>query len=225
MINIIYSSSNQYFPYCLTSMYSLLENNSELTDVHFYVLSNNICDTNKERMRTVCYAHNASLTFIETEDIKKSIIASGAKLNFNISSFLRIFIPTLLPSLDKALFIDSDTLIQNGIKELYETDIENYACGMVYNQPIYKEFLTESKLDATDGYYNAGVILLNLKYWRHNNIQSKILDFYYSGGGNFGTDDQSVINAVVARLTLRLPYKYNAMVVIMYCSFKHMTKF
>lgn len=183
MINIIYSSSDQYFPYCLTSMYSLLENNSELTDVHFYVLSNNICNTNKDKMLTVCSAHNASLTFIETEDIKKSIIESGAKLNFNISSFLRIFIPTFLPSIDKALFIDSDTLIQKGIKELYDTDVEKYACAMVYNQPIYKEFLAEAELEASDGYYNAGVILLNLKYWRNNNIQSKILDYYYTRGG------------------------------------------
>ena len=163
------------------------------------------------------------IKLIDSRATIEKIFSSGAKLNFNPSSFLRIFIPEILPELDKALFVDSDTYVSHGITDLYNTNIDNIPCAMCCNMPIYQEMQREAGLSKDDPYYNAGVILLNLKYWRDNNIQNKILDYYYSNGGNFGTDDQSVINALVAKDALRLHYKYNMMIVGCYCSYKKFT--
>lgn len=82
--------------------------------------------------------------------------------------------------------------------------------------PIYKEMQMEAGLCTDDAYYNAGIILINLKYPR----AKKILDYYCSNGGNFPTDDQSVINALFAKDTMRLHYKFNMMIVGFYCSYK-----
>ncbi len=222
MYNIIYSSSDAYSPFCLTSIYSLLENNRDLKNVSIHILSNEISEANCQKIKSVCDTYHAKLSFIDTDKLRNRLTATkgGGTLNFNISSFLRIFLPELLPGIDKALFIDSDTYINHGIKELYETDITERPCGMIYNQPIYLEMQTESQLSWNENYFNAGVILINLKYWRDNNITQQILDFYYSNGGNFSVDDQSIINAVVARDSIVLPYKYNAMVVLFSCSYK-----
>ena len=224
MYNFIYSSSNIYAPYCLTSMGSLLKNNQELSECCFYVLSNDITTAMKEKMEALCRSFNADLHIIDCNPVIKEILEGGGKLNFNPSSFLRIFIPQILPQVDKALFIDSDTYICSGIKELYETDITNYYCAMSYNMPIYKEMLQEAQMKSTAGYFNAGVILLNLKLWREKEIHKRILQFYHNHGGNFPTDDQSVINAIVAEETLVLPYKYNAMIGVFYWSFKKFCK-
>lgn len=221
MYNFIYSSSDEYAPYCLTSMHSLLRNNKDLCDVKFYVLSNNINNQTKDLMRRICDQYSAKLTFIDCKSTIYGIFASGGKLNFNPSSFLRIFIPELLPNcVEKALFIDSDTYVNTGISKLYNTNISGYLCAMSYNQPIYRGMLREASLEDGEGYFNAGVILLNLAAWRENNIQERILEYYYAHGGNFPTDDQSVINAIVGRQTLVLDYKYNAMTEIFYWSYK-----
>lgn len=220
MFNFIYSSSNMYAPYCLTSMSSLLKNNTDLNECSFYILSNDISFEMKMKMESLCNRFNAKLYIVDCCPVIETIFAGGGILNFNPSSFLRIFIPQILPKIDKALFIDSDTYIYSGIKELYETDISEFYCAMSYNMPIYKEMLEEAKMDPMAGYFNAGVILLNLRAWREDNIQHKILQFYYENGGNFPTDDQSVINAIVADKTYVLPYKYNAMIGAFYWSYK-----
>ena len=138
---------------------------------------------------------------------------------------MRIFIPQLLPrEVDKALFSDSDTYINYGIKELYDSDITECLSCMSYNQPIYKEMLKEASLNKEDGYFNAGIILINLEKWRDRNIQSEILDYYYKQGGNFPTVDQSVINAIVGKETKVLPYKYNSMIGNFYWSYKNFVK-
>lgn len=219
MYNIIYSSSNEYSPYMMTSIYSLLRNNRDLKDVHFYILSNDIQEQNKEKLQRICSEYSAKAVFIDCSTVISQIV-SGGTLNFNPSSFVRIFIPQLLPDLDKALFIDSDTYINYGIKELYDTDISDYLCAMSYNQPIYRAMLEEASLDEESGYFNAGIILLNLTAWKKNDIQNKILKYYYDHGGNFPTDDQSIINAIVSKESLILPYKYNAMIGNFYWSYK-----
>ncbi len=86
--------------------------------------------------------------------------------------------------------------------------------------PIYSEMQKEAGLSADQGYYNAGIILLNLKAWREQRVQERILDYYYINGGSFPTDDQSVINAIVSKQTLTLDYKYNAMIGTFYWSYK-----
>lgn len=225
MYNFIYSTSNEYAPYCMTSMSSLLKNNSDLDNVKFYVLSNDIEEAMKKNMRAVADKFRAEVEFIDCMLTISEIFRGGAQLNFNVSSFLRIFIPQLLPrDVEKALFIDSDTYINYGIKELYDTDITEYLCGMSYNQPIYEEMLKEASLNKDEEYFNAGVILINLEKWRERNIQNEILNYYYKQGGNFPTDDQSVINAIVGKETKVLSYKYNSMIGNFYWSYKKFCK-
>ncbi|MGM9861758.1 MAG: glycosyltransferase family 8 protein [Muribaculaceae bacterium] len=221
MYNFIYSTSNEYAPYCATSIKSMLLNNSDLIGGgNFFILTHDIDDNNKAILQSICADYGVAINIIDCRATIEGLFSAGAKLNFNPSSFLRIFIPEILPNLDKALFVDSDTYVGPGITDLYDINIDDAPCAMSCNMPIYKEMQIEAGLSESDNYYNAGVILLNLKYWRDNNIQQKILDYYYSNGGNFPTDDQSVINALVAKKTLRLHYKYNMMIVGCYYSYK-----
>ncbi len=220
MYNFIYSSSNEYAPFCMTSMCSLLENNEELENVKFWILSNGICQRTMEQMSRLCRQHSADIEFIDCDGAIRRIFENGGKLNFNPSSFLRIFIPELLPEqVDKALFIDSDTYINTGIKELYDIDLSDFYCAMSYNQPIYQAMLHEAGFQENEGYFNAGIILMNLEAWRKIGIQEKILEYYYANGGDFPTDDQSVINAIVGKKTKVLPYCYNAMIGNFYWSY------
>lgn len=217
--NIIYSSSDEYAPYCLTSMLSLLTNNTDLERIRFFVLSNGISDEMKNLMTSFLETEKSNIIFIETEVLKSKL--KDLKFNFNISSFLRIFIPDIMPKdIEKALFIDSDTLVFNGIKELYETNIEEKYCAAVLDQPIWKDLCEESKISVDDGIINAGVLLLNIKLWREDKVKEQILEFYFNNGANFKTDDQAVINAVCRSKMVILPYKYNAMRNIFYFSYK-----
>lgn len=190
--------------------------------IYICILNNGISQQNIEVLSGVCQQYGAHLQLISTADISCSLKEQGYQFNFNISSFLRIFIADLLKSEDKALFIDSDTFVLHGIKQLYDLDLTSYPCEMALNQPIYTELLEESKLDISDNYYNAGVILFNLKWWRDNQVKDAILEFFCKGGGHFSLDDQSVINGVLAKSTYRLPMKYNLMITSMYWSHKRL---
>ena len=67
MYNFIYSSSNEYAPYCLTSIYSLLKHNKGLENVVFYILSNGITEDTKARISSLCREYYADAVFIECD--------------------------------------------------------------------------------------------------------------------------------------------------------------
>lgn len=163
--------------------------------------------------------NNATLHVIDIIEFKDKIGQLGIKLEFNISSALRLFIAELLPDVDKVLFIDSDTYISCGLVELYNTNLGDYPCAMVLDQPICGDLLNECDLDDNSPYYNAGVILINLKYWREHGLQDKLISCYTTRK-HFSVDDQGVINTVLSKHTLRLPYKYNAMKIIFSSNYK-----
>ena len=81
----------------------------------------------------------------------------------------RLFLPRLLSSLDKIIYLDGDIFIMKDLAELWNIDIETYSLAAV---PDIKEtqhdirtlrYYREQNLDA-DRYFNAGVLLMNLKY-------------------------------------------------------------
>ncbi len=90
---------------------------------------------------------------------------------------------------------------------------------MVMNQPIYTELNAECDLSEGAPYYNAGVILINLKYWREYKIQDKLLA-YWKQKGSFSVDDQGCLNGILADSTLSLPLKYNVMKMVYTSNYK-----
>lgn len=221
MYHIVYSTSNAYAPYCLTSICSLLEHNRKLKELHFHILSNNIDDDMRNKFSNICETFGAKIEFYDIEKYIKQLTNNEQKLKFNPSSFVRVFLPEILPlSIEKALYLDSDTYINSSIDDLYNININNYPCAMCFDQPIYESLLQDALLKRNSPYFNAGVILMNLRYWRNNHVVSKIVDFYYVNNCNFALDDQSVINGVLSSDILPLDYKYNAMCWIFFWSYK-----
>jgi len=221
MYNIVYSTSDMYAPFMATSLYTLLSNNDNLSDVIIHILSNDITEKNKNVISKICEDYQAKCQYYDMQPIICDLKKRKAKLGFNPSSFIRIYLGEVLPEeVDRVLFIDSDTYVQNGIKELYELDLQGKFIGMVYDQPIFSVFMNEAKLDDEIGCFNAGVMLLDLKLWRENRIQGKLLDYFFEENRIFLAEDQSVINAVLAPETFVLDYKYNAMVYIFCWSYK-----
>lgn len=80
MFNFIYSSSNMYAPYCLTSMSSLLKNNPDLRECCFYILSNDISAAMRDKMELLCRKFNVKLQIIDCNPVIRSIFEGGENL-------------------------------------------------------------------------------------------------------------------------------------------------
>ncbi|WP_330848448.1 glycosyltransferase, partial [Streptococcus suis] len=58
-------------------------------------------------------------------------------------------------------------------------------------------------------YHNAGLMLIDLRGWRDNNIGSKILSYYQNKNGQLFANDQDAINGGVKEYIKTLSIAYN----------------
>ena len=90
------------------------------------------------------------------------------------ATYRRVFLPELLPELDRVIYIDADTVVPGDLRALWNTDLAGKAIGaardpwMVTNEVIRGEF--------PDGYFNAGVMLADLAAWREHEVTARSLD-------------------------------------------------
>lgn len=148
--------------------------------------------------------------------------------NYNyisIETYFRFFIPTLLTKYDKVLYLDSDILVCDNIKKLYDEDISNYYGAAIIDKYVMalceNDALTGSRANLTFNqylrsilnidparYFNAGVMLLNLKEIRKNNITSSLWN-YAIDHSPLEFQDQDVLNAVLHRKIKLINQRWN----------------
>lgn len=128
-----------------------------------------------------------------------------------IETYYRFLIPDLLDkSIDKVLYLDCDILCTNNIDKLFELDISNYSCAMCPDSR-YSDIEVFNRLDYPyeNGYFCAGVILLNLYYWRENKIHLQCIDFLSNNGDLCLWHDQDAINKILNGKILYLHPKFD----------------
>ena len=151
-----------------------------------------------ERSKASFLKHNKDITFYEITEDKDNILKDFTTelCGFNHVSkacFLRLLIPKLFPNLDRALYVDCDTLCLDNIDELYNADFEdNYlmACrGFSYSDEQAKQ------LDLPY-YVISGMLMFNIPLMNKENYLQQIFDNWRGAIGKQEpfSADETVIN-------------------------------
>ena len=222
-LNIIYSSDDNYCIYMGVSILSVLENNKNFNSINIYIVDNNISDGNKLELKKLVDSYQRNIIFIGFEKYKK-YLNLNMEWQISISSYARLFVANMLPSnVNKVLYFDCDTLIVDSLDELWNQDIKDfYVAGVCDTVPSNTK--QAIGLNSTDFYINAGMILINLKKWREDNLEKRLLDFIDDYNGNVIHHDQGVINGVIKNKKI-LPLKYNLMTSYLMMSREDIIKF
>ena len=157
-----------------------------------------------------------------SDSVEIKIIRDNAQKRFNgyhtfdnnaicvasISALLKFVLADLFNELDKILYLDGDLIVKNSLDELYSYDLENnYVAAVIDSGSIYYKHEYVKKVKS---YFNSGVMLLNLKQIRDDNIIPVLLDTK-KNLQDASLMDQNVFNLVFDRRVKLLPIKYNFM--------------
>lgn len=207
-IDIAYTISNEY-AHCLSvSIASILKNTKETDNFNFYVLNSDLSDENKRKIEKIKKIKDFNIEYIQMNNDDFNNMSEG----ISIVSNYRLKIASLKPQLDKILFLDSDVIITNSLEELWNTDLEdNYIAAVVDpGTKLQYEYTLADKELFPDRRFNTGVILANLKKWRDDDVENKILEgmVWYSQK-YFSWPDQNIMNMVFKNKIIELSPRYN----------------
>lgn len=225
-MNILLCTDNNYIQHCSVTMVSVLKNNK---NVLFYIFSTDISLENKLFLQSLVepYNSNVKIILIEKELLKDFPMSVEASSHISVSTYLRLFVEMKLPiNVKKIIYLDSDIIVRNSLDELWGMSLENYAIGAVYQ---YNEWAlgnnsyTRLGYHESYGYFNAGVLLINLDYWRINNVTRRLFDYVNKNYHNIISHDQDTLNAVLFQETYGLPCKFNILPFFFDSNFKNIS--
>ena len=175
-LEVVYASNDGYARHLGVSLCSLLDRNQDMEEIRVHILSMGISRENQARLQRLADRYERKLIFVEIEALEGRFDHPVDTGGYDISIMLRLFMAEALPKdLDRVLYLDCDTVVAQSLKHLWNVRLGDRIAGAVMEPTIYKEVKESIGLGPEDGYFNSGVLLVNLKKWREENIQEKLL--------------------------------------------------
>lgn len=221
-LNIAYSSDDNYAQHLGVSMLSLFENNKKFKSITVYIIENNISNINKSKLIDIAKQYNRKIVFIDFKNYEKELNLNMESY-ISISSYARLFLSEIIND-DKVIYLDCDSIVNNSLEELWNLDISEYYVAGV-EDTVGEHTKKKIGLNIDDKYINAGMLLINLKKWREENIKAKFIDFINYYNGNVFHHDQGTINGVMRGKILILHPKYNLMTIFITMSIDEIMKY
>ena len=212
-INIFFTVNDSYTKYLSVSMASILYNLDKEQIINFFILDGGISDKNKRKLNKLKYIKDFNIEFIKIDNSRFENIVKSSQAHITNETNYRFVISSLKPELDKCLFLDADLIADKDITELYNINIDDFYMGAVTDQaPITKNSWAKH-LDLAESYryVNTGVILVNLKKWREENIEDKLFENVVKYSNLLRFPDQDTLNITLQDKVKNISHIYNAM--------------
>ena len=220
-MNIAYHSSNLFVPVLAVSMISLLSNNSD-EKVNFFILEDNILEENKNQLMNMVEPFGATITFIPMPNIneKYQLGLKDVKNIWFFNSYCRLFLYDILPeTIDRVLYLDSDTIINSNISEFYHSEL-NDKCLLAIPDCLSKSYYDALSVDTSFQYCNSGVLLEDLSKIRKMDFQTIIREFINKNNGYVFFMEQTVLSAALGDKILYGNLKFNIQTVHILFNYK-----
>ena len=126
-IPIFFATDDNYIPFLGVAMRSLIDNASKDYDYKILILNSGLDKENENKIKSY-ETENFEIEFVNVNE-KVSNIADDLSYRlrdyYSNSIYYRLFIPSLFPDYDKALYLDADIIVIDDISKLYFEDLEN----------------------------------------------------------------------------------------------------
>ncbi len=200
------------------TLYSALSNYRSAADVKVYIVDGGISPANRSRIDGIVRNHVTTAEWIEPD--LNPVRQLNVSERYPASVYLRLLLPSLLPPwIEKAIYLDSDLIIDEDIGELWKADVGRKAVlaaqdegaptvGSPWGLSNYREL----GLHSSTKYFNSGVLVFNLRRWREQRIADRIIKYIAAHPHLMRFGEQDAMNAVLANDWGALDPKWNQLV-------------
>ena len=227
-VNICFAIDENYVKPLKVALFSLLQNRNREVCYNILILHTDLTITHQEDILAVSKGESkVEVIFVDVSEESEAVYCDIDGYITVSTTYRLLLLSKLFCEYDKMLYLDSDIVVEGDISELYHINMDNLPVAAVeetgfrqmshckkavfingslpYNVDNYRTDALNMK--HPEGYFNAGVVLFNLKKCREcisfdnavNIIKSK--KYFYN--------DQDVLNILFDGQVCLLDYSWN----------------
>jgi lipopolysaccharide biosynthesis glycosyltransferase len=215
-IVVVCASDDNYAMQLAVTVRSALVNLRGDNTILLFIIDGGIKNHNKQKILKSLDSEKCEVQFIPQPDsLPKNDIAEvnnhlspdGKTKNFlPIATFFRLLIPEILPDeLEKVIYLDCDLVVRGNLEQLWQIDLgDNYVLAAQDTWILYVSSpngllnYQELKISPDSKYFNAGVLVINLKKWRTDDICAKAINYLKQKTEYIRYHDQDILNSLLS---------------------------
>lgn len=205
-INICYGIDNNYVRCLATSIISIILNNRN-RDIIFHIVSNDISDINKDKLKILSYKYNLHVKLYK---VKKNVFENLPKNQYwSKAMYFRFIMPRILKNVDKIFYFDADIICLKNVGDFFDVNLENNIIAAVTDIKRVRK-LKENVFNLPEcTYFNSGMMVINIKKWNEFDVFNKVLNYLKDTCNKYKHPDQDVLNIVLNGNVKYLDTVYN----------------
>ena len=218
-IPIFFSIDDSYAPFLSVALKSAIDNSKSENNYRAIVMFESLSQDNRERLGGLA-TDNFKIDFVEMNEGLETItdrLSNRIRSEyFTLTIYFRLFIASMFPEYDKAIYIDSDIVLEEDIAELFSIDIGDNFIGACRDASIdgiepFQSYVEQVVGVDRNDYVNSGVLLMNLKRLRDADFDKHFLFLLNTYHFDSVAPDQDYLNAICKGSIYYLSPKWNAM--------------
>lgn len=196
-------------------MYSVCVNNLEVEVTFHLVVDESVTeDDRKKLIETISVFDGKACRFynIDSKSVTQLSKYSTHLDRVSLATYYRLCLSEILPhTLHKVLYLDGDIIVRHSLQPLWGTNLNNFAMAAVPDSLISTDTKSYERLNYpyASCYFNAGVLLINLDYWREHDAERLFIECVSKMHNKIYREDQDILNCVFYKKIYFLHIKYN----------------
>lgn len=208
-INILCATDDKYAPFCGVMLTSFLENHKGFHTEVYIIVKSRLKEEKRLKRLEERYDVKVNIVEFPFSDITSSFPIGNRY--WTIETYYRLFAPVLLPKdIDRILYLDCDIIVDGDVSEMYFSEIKDIS-AIVTTDFMSIQAGNPKRLgyDESFGYFNAGMMLINISYWREHDILQRSINYIKENSEILFLYDQDVLNYVLHDSKKFIGIEYN----------------
>ncbi len=211
VLHVACAADQHYLAHSAAMLHSVLTHGMEHRVHIHYLHGPGLTREAISRLTDMAEDNGGTISFVSVAD---GMIAELPEMSeVTATMWYRIFLPELLPDVDRALYLDIDTIVLDSLAPLWEIDLRGYYLAAVSNvwPPWIVGHPDRLGLPGSQIYFNSGVVLMNLDLMRRDHCTPAIRRYAIEHRSQLVWPDQDALNVVLGSRRLGLHPRWNCM--------------
>lgn len=184
ILPIFYACDERFLKYAVVSLTSLMENAAKERRYRVFFLHTDIGEASQASVRALA-KDNFEIVF---EDVSEYLCSISRKLPlrdyYSKTTYYRLFIAEMHPELERAVYLDCDTVVQGDVGDLFGEELGDCYLAACREQAMvqveaFGDYAEQCLGVPRDNFFNAGVLLINCAQWRERFVLDRFLDLLH----------------------------------------------
>lgn len=215
-IPVFFAVDDNYVDYLQITIASIIDNaKNEDYSYNFIIMHSGLSIESRRKLNKLKH-HRFKISYFNVSGSLGQIERNfKVRDYYTLTTYYRLLIPNTFFYLDKAIYLDCDIVVLGDLADLYSYDLGDNLVGAVKDASVqvideFSTYTNKALGIKKDSYFNAGVLLMNLKKMRTYRLLNRVYELSKTTVFKVA-QDQDLLNVICKDKTLILPDEWNVM--------------